>query len=300
MVVSMSAVSEAGTTHAGSSPGGTIRHGRMRAVTALLPAGHSWTVTLVTGDVVQVRTVAGRPPLVTVSPGAGRRGRVAFSKFVDSRGDIEVIPLDVAPLIGRVLDPALFNVTTLILNGDDDAHRAFLPLIVQGRPTGTAALPMLVRGVALASIGAIAATEPRRAAVRAGRALASMAAALTRAGRVSPQVTGGINYVWLDQTVHVSDVVSPRAFLAADRALALTGRRSRGAALDHNLVQIGAPAAWRAGDTGAGVKVAGLDTGVGAPFPRRRGQIVRQRDLTHRNRRVLTGRIRHGTFRGAP
>jgi hypothetical protein len=35
---------------------------------AKLPSGHSWKVTLVTGDVVQVTTVANRPPLVSVRP----------------------------------------------------------------------------------------------------------------------------------------------------------------------------------------------------------------------------------------
>ena len=96
-----------------------------------LPPGKSWTVTLITGDVVGVRTVAGGPPLVTVRPGAGRRG-VVFSDLVDTKGHIRVLPHDVLPLVGKVLDPTLFDVTALIDDGDDDAHRAGLPLIVRG------------------------------------------------------------------------------------------------------------------------------------------------------------------------
>jgi hypothetical protein len=92
------------------------------ARTVALPPGHAWTVTLVTGDVVGVRTVRGRPPLVTIQPGPGRQG-VIFSTYVDTRGHIEVLPRDVAPLVGKVLDPALFDVTTLIRDGDDNARR---------------------------------------------------------------------------------------------------------------------------------------------------------------------------------
>src|SRR5215469_2578493 len=142
-----------GVTKASSPPVSAARH-------AVLPAGRSWTVTLITGDVVTVRTVLGRPPLVAVRPGPGRT-HVIFSKFVDSLGHVLVLPHDVAPLVGRVLDPALFDVTTLILNGDDDAHRSFLPLIVQGRAAGAThvsaplAVPAPLRRVAtLSSIGA--------------------------------------------------------------------------------------------------------------------------------------------------
>ncbi len=270
----LSAVAVAGLARAAGGspahparPAGQAGH-RVQAGPALLPAGHSWTGTLITGDVVHVTTVRGRPPLVSITP--SKRSRATFIKFVTSRGGIEVVPLDVAPLVGRVLDPALFNVTTLIQNGDDDAHRSSLPLIVQGHPSGLAALPTLVRGFDLSSIGAVAAAEPRRAAARVGGALAAMASAVARAGRISPQVTGGMGYVWLDRTIRVADAVPARvlADIVAHRAV-----------LDHNLVQIGAPVAWRAGDTGAGVKVAVLDTGVDGTFPDLRGQIAAERNL---------------------
>ncbi len=142
------------------------------------------------------------------------------------------------------------NVTTLIKNGDDDARRSFLPLIIQGRPSGLAALPALVRGFDLSSIGAVAAAEPRRAAVKVGRALAAMARSVARAGQIRPHATGGIGYVWPDRTIRVTGAVPARvlADIEAHRSV-----------LDHNLVQIGAPVAWRTGDTGAGAKVAVLD-----------------------------------------
>jgi subtilisin family serine protease len=250
----------------------------------LLPAGHDWAVTLITGDVVQVKTMSGRAPLVTVTPAPGDKG-VIFTKFVDSRGDIEVLPSTVVPLIGRVLDPALFNVTTLIKNGDDDAQRSALPLIIQGHPDGLSALPSLVRGPALTSIGAVAAAEPRRVAAKVGTALAAMARTVVRAGRVTPEATGGIGYVWLDRTVRATSAMPVRSLASLSKAV-----------LDHNLTQIGAPVAWRAGDNGAGVKVAVLDTGVDATFPDLRGQIAAQRNFTTAKRNATDDKFGHGTF----
>ncbi|HEY2578076.1 MAG TPA: hypothetical protein VGI74_17375 [Streptosporangiaceae bacterium] len=74
-----------------------------------LPAGHAWTVRLVTGDIVHVRTVAGRPPMVAIQPGPGRK-HVIFSSFVSSAGLIEVVPQDAMPTV----NPARFDVTVLI------------------------------------------------------------------------------------------------------------------------------------------------------------------------------------------
>jgi Subtilase family len=155
------------SAHARSSPSSSPSESGGTA----LPAGHAWTVTLVTGDVVGVRTVSGRPPLVTIQPGRGRKD-VIFSKYVDTRGHIVVLPHDVAPLAGSVLDPALFDVTTLILNGDDDAHRFDLPLIVQGAggTSGAAAAvalsPSLRPGRVLSSIGAVAVEAPKAEALQ--------------------------------------------------------------------------------------------------------------------------------------
>ncbi|MDN3353946.1 S8 family serine peptidase [Actinomadura sp. DC4] len=211
-----------------------------------LAPGRSWTVTLLTGDVVKVNTQSGRPPLVSVRPGAGRRS-VIFRKDIRPDGDVRVVPLDVAAKIGRVYDPALFDVTTLIKDGDDDAHRADLPLIVQNG-TGVRAL---AAGRTLSSIGAVAVRQPKK------QALAPKT--MTQAG---------VRHVWLDRRVHVQ-------------------------ALDHNLDQIGAPAAWKAGATGKGVKVAVLDTGVDATHPDLKGRIAEQKNFSESADTV--DRYGHGT-----
>lgn len=297
-----------------------------------LPAGSSWTVTLVTGDVVGVRRVAGGPPLVTIKPGAGRTG-VIFSDYVDTAGHIRVLPHDVAPLIGKVLDPTLFDVTTLIKDGDDDAHRSSLPLIVRGAAgvSGHAAaqnlaVPLQHRRT-LPSIGAESVVEPKGSAVRLGARLAAIASASRRTGRLTPAVSGNLGYIWLDRTVRTDAVpattgtvtsgavaagtvtssgAATAGTVAADTVAAgtvttgtvTTGTSDAKAAasgpLDHNLSQIGAPAAWSRGDTGKGVTVAVLDTGVDDTFPDLAGRIAAEQNFT--SSADATDHFGHGTF----
>jgi hypothetical protein len=77
--VALSGVAGAGLARAsGGSPAHRSRQAAQAGPT-LLPAGHSWTVTLITGDVVHVTTVRGRPPLVSISHAlqGGRRCTLA-------------------------------------------------------------------------------------------------------------------------------------------------------------------------------------------------------------------------------
>ncbi len=233
------------------------------------PAG-SWKVTLLTSDVVRVRTARGHAPMVSVTPGAGRE-KVRFVKSVKPDGTVTVIPLDVHPLVGKVLDPALFDVTALIKDGDDDARRTDLPLIVQaagGTPAYFKRASRAKAAHALRGINALALHQPKSAPI--GAELAKM----SRGGRLT--ATGGLKHIWLDRVRHTA---------------ALT--QAATAEVDDDLTQIGAPAAWRAGDTGSGVKVAVLDTGIDATHPDLRGQIAAQQSFTGTDDTV--DRFGHGT-----
>jgi subtilisin family serine protease len=191
----------------------------------------------------------------------GPDGRPAHANVLESAGDLYVFPDSAMPYVADgVLDRRLFDVTTLIADGYDDAHRDALPLIVSygNRPAsylaGTApAGSAMVR--TLASVDAAAVTESRSQAQDFWSAVTGMPASRSSAQAASsfaadstPSLKAGIKHIWLDGIVHAD--------------------------LADSTAQIGAPQVWADGDTGQGVNVAVLDTGVDTAHPDLAGQIA--------------------------
>ncbi|WP_406273940.1 S8 family serine peptidase [Actinacidiphila glaucinigra] len=221
------------------------------------------TVTLVTGDKVVVTpgTGGGRDTLsVERRPGASGSVRI-----VTEGGDTYVYPDDaLAYVAADRLDKRLFNVTALIAQGYDDARAPRLPLIITGGNSAAlrrsaAALPGAETRRELPSVdGAAVAAERSQAAdawaaLTAGGTGTSAQDTGSRRAAAAPPFTGGIGKIWLD------------------------GRTK--AALADTTAQIGAPQVWESGDTGAGVKVAVLDTGVDPDHPDLRDRIVDTRSF---------------------
>ena len=123
------------------------------------PAGSGEThiVTLLTGDVVTVEATGSGCPRVRVQP-VDPAGVIRRSCGAD--GHLKVIPAKVAAQVGTVLDPDLFDVTTLIADGYDDESTSELPVIVQ--PAENQRTTALAGLRPLSSIGAVAGAVPKK------------------------------------------------------------------------------------------------------------------------------------------
>jgi len=225
-----------------------------------------YDVTLITGDKVRLTVRPDGRQSAAVVPAARDDGRAPSVQTQVRDGRLYVIPDDAAGYLGSRLDRELFDVTGLVAAGYDDRHAGSVPVIVDYR-AGTGALPPGMRQTArLASIGALAARVSTVDAPRFGRAMAAQARqdkpsrpstpdGTTAAGpRPKPQTVpasglfNGIDKIWLDSRVRVSD--------------------------EDSAAQVGAPAAWAAGLTGADVPVAVLDTGIDSTHPDLAGKVT--------------------------
>ncbi|MEU0279730.1 S8 family peptidase [Streptomyces sp. NPDC006195] len=216
--------------------------------------GESSVVTLITGDRVHV-DAKGR--VARVEPAKGRENiRITVNRIA---GATYVLPSDASRLVAQgKLDRRLFNVSQLIKDRYDDAHRATLPLIVSyataagdkaRAKSAISAADVSVRR-ALPAVKGEAVTAPKNGTAEVWQALT---AAGERRGE-ERTVAQGIERVWLD------------------------GKRR--ASLDKSVPQIGAPAAWKAGYDGKGVKIAVLDTGVDETHPDLKGVELAQKDFS--------------------
>ncbi|MEV5826728.1 S8 family serine peptidase [Spirillospora sp. NPDC052242] len=155
-------------------------------VRATPPDGPSRAVTLVTGDRVVVTPRDGRPPRVTVEPGAGRDD-VGFAAHVTEH-EITVTPMDAVPLLadGR-LDRRLFEVHRLLASGYGDDRTDELPLIAS-RPVGS-----LKAGRTIAAGGLTAVRADKDGLPKAwGEFVADPSARLWLDGKVKASLDGSV------------------------------------------------------------------------------------------------------------
>ncbi|WP_236063956.1 S8 family serine peptidase [Streptomyces poriferorum] len=213
---------------------------------ATAPAGKSYDITLVTGDLVHYTDLPGNHDVVTVDPaGAGSDG-----VEVQTRGDdTYVIPRQAMSLLAAgKLDERLFNVTGLVAMGYDDAHTDTVPVIATAPAAARTAkaqpkVPATPEGTE--SVRTLSSIHAK--ALRADKGRATSFWKDIAAGSDPKSLSGGIGKLWLDGKVEAS--------LATETA------------------QIKATDAWQQGLDGTGVKVAVLDTGADLDHPDLVGQV---------------------------
>ncbi|WP_027343472.1 S8 family serine peptidase [Hamadaea tsunoensis] len=218
---------------AGATPA-PVGHAGAAAPTAaaVAHAGQVRRVTLITGDVVEVS--GAQAEHLSIHPAAGR-SKITFDTY-RLRGHQHVVPADALPMLrsGRI-DARLFDVTDLLTFGYDD-RRADLPLIV-AEPSGAVTAPAdagLTFGPALKAVKGHAAKARKDKHSTLWKSITG-----TDKRSLAKPLTGA--KIWLDGV--------------------------RKPALDVSVPLIGAPDAWAAGYTGAGAKVAVLDTGLDSTHP---------------------------------
>lgn len=237
--------------------------------------GERHTVTLITGDVVTVTTSAGEQPVTTASIVAAPRpgdAQVAFQQAHDGER-LFVVPSDAATLVSRgVLDRRLFDVTGLVeagLTGEDGTR-----LIVQltgeslgGQQPDESFLHGVAQEAGLDVVRSLTSIDAVSTSVTGDEGLNLVGALGAGPGTATSDAASTIERVWLDAPVRSTDAES--------------------------MPQIGAPQAWDAGFTGAGVTVAVLDTGIDTTHPDLEGQVVLEGNFSESPDTV--DRAGHGT-----
>ncbi|MFE9948789.1 S8 family serine peptidase [Streptomyces sp. NPDC005531] len=180
------------------------------------------------------------------------------------------------------LDKELFDVTQLIAQGYDDKHSSELPLILthtKGSATlePDAALPGTRTTLSLPTVHGEAVRTHRSKA-------AAFWSALTGPARHKAKSSTG-------RTAGTPHTAATAPFTAGVDKVWLDGRAK--ATLADSTAQIGAPAAWASGGTGAGVRVAVLDTGADTTHPDLEKRIVASKSFVPGE--SVTDRHGHGT-----
>jgi subtilisin family serine protease len=220
-------------------------------------ATKSEQITLITGDRVDLTTYTDGTAAVTVDPAPRAHGALPGFHKQEIDGHVYVIPSDARRLVPDRLDLALFDVTRLARQNFDDRATDSIPVIVDYKPSADrrTPLPTFTRTERLTAIGAVAGDIDKSEADDRGLAI------------MAGDAMASVDKIWLDQLAVASD--------------------------EDSAPQIGAPAAWDAGYTGAGVTVAVLDSGIDTTHTDLQDKVVAEANFS--SAPTATDHFGHGT-----
>ncbi|WP_024758928.1 S8 family serine peptidase [Streptomyces exfoliatus] len=214
------------------------------------------SLTLVTGDKVQIGITEDRKPVVREIVPATRPGNESVLFHSVTRNDqVYVVPDDALPLLGADLqDWELFNLAKLA-DWTTEGTTGEVPVIATytgkagartvAPPAGTTAKAVL-QGINARSMGI-------KGDGRWWREVRKSSTGTSAASRATGPLAG-VEKVWLNELTKLQ--------------------------LEQSVPQIGAPAAWAAGFDGSNVKVVVLDSGIDATHPDLAGKISEAVDFT--------------------